>query len=401
MARKRSKKRGPTASGPLSEAPANSLSKTPPPVASSDEQEASSTKPKASPSPSKQRSFFDMPAEHKADESEPSSGQEESSSDPTEDAKQEPAGLKEQEPRPEPGKESGADPEPGASQDEVAEAKDDGEDEPKDRKRDADAEDEAAEYDRLHDDFFRKGEEVEKQHMALAQGEPSRLEDTGQTHRVSVRSAKDAADRRRKMRRVVGYVLAPAVLIAVIAGVKSYKNGGGAAAGSNHPVATVTVRPAVALSSAGPVASVPVAVATEDAAEDAEDAEEAAVEMADASSEAEASAVDGDAGVSGSDAAAQEPEAGAGSTPEPVAVVPEGVDARKEALKALEQGKWARAAEMAQAAISAHPEDATLYLYQGTALQEMGRRGDAKAVFQKCVEQAKRGPIHECRMFSK
>jgi Flp pilus assembly protein TadD len=111
--------------------------------------------------------------------------------------------------------------------------------------------------------------------------------------------------------------------------------------------------------------------------------------------------VDGDAGVTGLDGAAQEPEAGAVSTPEPVAVVPDGVDARKEALKALEQGKWARAAEMAQAAISAHPEDATLYLYQGTALQEMGRRGDAKAVFQKCVEQAKRGPIHECRMFSK
>ena len=390
MARKRSKKRGPTASGPLSEAPASSLSKTPPPVASSDGQEASSTKPKASPSPSKQRSFFDMPEEHKADESERSSGQQESSADPTDDAKQEPAGLKEQDPRPEPGKDGGADPEPGTSQDEVAEAKDDGEDEPKDRKGDADAEDDAAEYDRLHDDFFRKGEEVEKQHMALAHAEPSRLEDTGQTHLVAVRSAKDAADRRRKMRRVVGYVLAPAVLIAAIAGVKSYKNGGGAAAGSNRPVATVTVRPALAPSSAGPVASVPVAVAAEDAGEDA--AEEAAVQMADAS--LEVSAVEGDA-------AAQEPEAGAASTPEPVAVVPDGVDARKEALKALEQGKWARAAEMAQAAISAHPDDATLYLYQGTALQEMGRRGDAKAVFQKCVEQAKRGPIHECRMFSK
>ena len=398
MARKRSKKRGPTASGPLSEAPASSLSKTPPPVASSDKQEASSTKPK-SPSPSKQRPFFDMPEEHQADESEPSSRQEESSADPTDDAKQEPAGLKEQDQGPEPAKDDGADPEPGASKDEVAQAKDEGEDEPEDRKGDSGAEDEAAEYDRLHDDFFRKGEEVEKQHMALAQGEPSRLEDTGQTHLVSVRSAKDAAERRRKMRRVVGYVLAPALLIAVIAGVKSYKNGGGAAAGSNRPVATVTVRPALAPSSAGPVASVPVAVAAEDAAEDV--ADEAAAEMADASSEAEASVVDGDAGVTGLDGAAQEPEAGAVSTPEPVAVVPDGVDARKEALKALEQGKWARAAEMAQAAISAHPEDATLYLYQGTALQEMGRRGDAKAVFQKCVEQAKRGPIHECRMFSK
>jgi tetratricopeptide (TPR) repeat protein len=398
MAKKRSKKRRPTASGPLSEAPASSLSKAPPPVASSDEQEARSTNPKASASPSKQRSFFDMPAddaEPKAEErkTESSPGQEESSADPSDDAKQEPAGLKEQEPRPEPGKDGGADPEPGASQDEVAEAKDEREDEPEDRKGDADAEDEAAEYDRLHDDFFRKGEEVEKQHMALAQGEPSRLEDTGQTHLVAVRRTREAADRRRKMRRVVGYVLAPAVLIAVIAGVKTFKNGGGAAAGSSRPVATVTVKPALSLSSAVPAASVPVAVATEDAAQ------EAAVEMADA--EAEASVEDGDAGLPGSDAAVQEAEAGSVSTPEPVAVVPDGVDARKEALKALEQGKWARAAEMAQAAISAHPDDATLYLYHGTALQEMGRRGDAKAVFQKCVEQAKRGPIHECRMFSK
>ncbi len=400
MAKKRSKKRRPTASGPLSEAPASSLSKTPPPVAA-DEQEVSSTKPQASGGLTKKRSFFDMPedgdqpeaeeptaAAREANES--SSGQEQPSTDPSDDAKQKPAGLQEQDPGPEPGKDGGADPEPGASQEDVAKAKDEGEDEPEDRKGDADAEEEAAEHDRLHDDFFRKGEEVEKQHMALAQGEPPRLEDTGQTHLVSVRSAKDAAERRRKMRRVVGYVLAPAVLIAVIAGVKSYKNGGGAAAGSNRPVATVTVKPVLAPSMASAAVSVPTEV---------DAAQEAAEEMADAAVEAEASAVEADAAVAEPDAAA--PEAEAGATAEAAVALPEGVDARKEALKALEQGKWARAAEMAQAAIAASPDDATLYLYQATALQEMGRRGDAKAVFQKCVEQAKRGPIHECRMFSK
>ena len=80
----------------------------------------------------------------------------------------------------------------------------------------------------------------------------------------------------------------------------------------------------------------------------------------------------------------------AGADPEePVA---DDVDHRKKALAALNRGKWEEAERMAKAAVAKDSEDATLYLYQGTALQEMGRRDEAKAVFKRCIENAKRGP---------
>lgn len=68
-------------------------------------------------------------------------------------------------------------------------------------------------------------------------------------------------------------------------------------------------------------------------------------------------------------------------------------------LKALEMGKNADSIEFAKQSIQADPEDANPYLYWGTALLSLGKRVEAKEIFSRCVEHAKRGPIHECRQF--
>ena len=36
-----------------------------------------------------------------------------------------------------------------------------------------------------------------------------------------------------------------------------------------------------------------------------------------------------------------------------------------------------------------------------TQLQEQGRKQEAKEVFRRCVDTAKKGPIHECRVFAR
>ncbi|MCC6648991.1 MAG: tetratricopeptide repeat protein [Polyangiaceae bacterium] len=71
----------------------------------------------------------------------------------------------------------------------------------------------------------------------------------------------------------------------------------------------------------------------------------------------------------------------------------------RQALSALERGKYADAVAHAKASVEADPSDANAYLYWGTALLETGKRAEAKAVFSACVEAATRGPKHECRAF--
>lgn len=82
---------------------------------------------------------------------------------------------------------------------------------------------------------------------------------------------------------------------------------------------------------------------------------------------------------------------------EVVAVAPEGVDPRKEALNLLNRGKMAEAILMARAAIQRDPNHALGYLYLGTALQESGKYKEAIATYGACVRNAKQGPVWECR----
>lgn len=330
-----------------------------------------------------------------------SAPEQESSGEPPREAKTEPHEVEEGDPGLEPGDDGASDAKPDAAPDQSAKAEDHREEDPEEDERESDAGDDAAQDDGLHDDFFRKGEEVDKEHIAAraeaANGAP-RLEDTGQTRLVALRTTPEMVARRKKLRKIVGYVLAPAVVIALVAGFKLYNGEDNGKARAGSPVTSVIVQPssdpsAATVSTPGSAGGMEPGGSTLDGSEpDAEEAPEEADAASDVVADAE---TDGEAEP---DAV---PEAGAQEeTPEDVDV-PEGVDPAKAALAALNRAQWEKAAEMARAAIASNPENATLYLYQGTALQEMGRGDEAKAVFKRCVDNAKRGPINECRMFAR
>jgi hypothetical protein len=71
----------------------------------------------------------------------------------------------------------------------------------------------------------------------------------------------------------------------------------------------------------------------------------------------------------------------------------------KSALAMLERGNNKGAIETAEASVAADPTDAAAYLYWGTALMEIGKQGEAKKVFARCVAEATRGPKNDCRQF--
>lgn len=97
--------------------------------------------------------------------------------------------------------------------------------------------------------------------------------------------------------------------------------------------------------------------------------------------------------------AASEASATAGASSALVAepYVADGVDPKKEAFRLLNVGKFRDVIPLAQAAIARDPEDASPYLYLGTALQSSGRWKDGIEAYCRCVHAAKRGPVHECR----
>ncbi|MFO0659390.1 MAG: response regulator [Polyangiaceae bacterium] len=87
--------------------------------------------------------------------------------------------------------------------------------------------------------------------------------------------------------------------------------------------------------------------------------------------------------------------ASASATPDPEKAKELG----KKAIRLVESGRYKEAVAAASEAIENDPSDANVYMAWGVSLQEMGKRGEAKEVFKRCVDNAKRGPIHECRQF--
>jgi predicted negative regulator of RcsB-dependent stress response len=65
-------------------------------------------------------------------------------------------------------------------------------------------------------------------------------------------------------------------------------------------------------------------------------------------------------------------------------------------VRALERGKRDEAIELATRSIEADPTDALPYLIKGSAFLEKGDMKSARAVFDACVTQAKKGAAYEC-----
>jgi|GEM_PF-5373493 len=231
----------------------------------------------------------------------------------------------------------------------------------------------SAHDDGLHEEFFRRGEEVDREHIAAFDAavnadRPGQPSDTPVTRAVPLDPM--ILERRARFRKMVAWALVPAAIIAVIAGARLVSKAE-SSAGANHssaagspkppnPLTTNVSRPASA-SGVVPVLSAPSAGVS--------------------------AAPERSAAASAGPAVSQPP-------PEPAADV---AATRKQVLKLLNQGKFKDALPLAQSAVAADPSDAELYLYEGTALEELGRRKEAIESYSRCVHQATKGPVHECR----
>ncbi|MCL2822489.1 MAG: hypothetical protein FWD57_00720 [Polyangiaceae bacterium] len=266
----------------------------------------------------------------------------------------------------------------------IAKAEQHWEDEPKYSDHASDNNFCSADYDRLHDDFFRDGENVEMTNMALTVAEPSLQNKTNPHYQTKPTNAKHAERRRRNTRVAAALILVPAILIAVFAAYNalSYQGvpaGSASAPGHKHTASTnapnkaagaITV--SVPISEPNPTHDQHVNTNVGDAPGPTDDPQP-------------------------TDAPTAAPPAPEDPPTRAAHPVDASVDLRKEANKALNQGKWKKAEELATQAIEQYPEDANPYLYKAGALQSLGRYKDAKEVFKECARVAKKGPVHECR----
>lgn len=218
---------------------------------------------------------------------------------------------------------------------------------------------------------------------AVNDDRPSQVSDAPVTRNLAADPAIVA--RRARLRRIVAYVLLPAAVVAVIAGAKLASNTDATASSASgnttvsapatlRPLTTNASRTATPATTRPPVPEIPVPVASVSATPEPSASVAAAPE---------------DAPAAASSAPAQE---------EPPAEAAADVAAlKKQALKLLNQGKMREALPVAQSALAADPSDANLYLYVGSALEELGRRKEAIEVYSRCVHEATKGPKYECR----
>lgn len=84
----------------------------------------------------------------------------------------------------------------------------------------------------------------------------------------------------------------------------------------------------------------------------------------------------------------------------PAAPIPPRAPTKMDARRLLAAGKLKEAVTAARAALAAEPTDAETYLLLGAALQDTGRWEESMIVFASCVQNAKRGPLGDCRALS-
>jgi hypothetical protein len=244
--------------------------------------------------------------------------------------------------------------------------------------RDSKSESKGLQDDEVHDEFFRKGEEVDKEHIAAHSKSlpPSPVEfhfDDDQEVRPR-QLTPELINRQKRLRRIVTYVLGASIVLAVGAIIKFMSGADHASIDEKNAMAalpTITkTEPAVVKTAAveKPSAVAPTA---------------ASVEAPVASVEAPAASVSAAASASAAPAASSS--------------IPDGVDPKKEALRLLERSKFKEAIPFAEAAIERDPADAYGYLYLGTALQSTGKWKEGIAAYCRCVHNATKGPVVECR----
>ncbi|MBI4955839.1 MAG: hypothetical protein HY908_27720 [Myxococcales bacterium] len=183
--------------------------------------------------------------------------------------------------------------------------------------------------------------------------------------------------RRSRMRRTVGIVVGAVALVVVGALAKA------SLTSSSEPSPSAT-QPRPKTTQAAPASAAPAPTPTP-----------TAVATAPAPSATDAASADASA------SAAPEASASAATSAEATASASSSAsvkDLLAETLRLLNMNKLADAAESARRLVAAAPEDATGYLYLGSALQDLGKGAEARAAFDDCMTFAKTGPYGECAM---
>lgn len=105
------------------------------------------------------------------------------------------------------------------------------------------------------------------------------------------------------------------------------------------------------------------------------------------------------------DAPAAEPAPAPAAVPAARPAAPPPAAARSatklDARRLLASGKLQDAVTAARSALAADPTDAETYILLGAALQDTGRWEESMVVFGSCVQNAKRGPLDDCRALAR
>jgi tetratricopeptide (TPR) repeat protein len=256
-----------------------------------------------------------------------------------------------------------------------------------------------AQDDALHDEFFRQGEQIDKENVAAQAAAANWQPSEAPPHDKSIAPRWDPklTERQRRLRHLVASVLAPAAILAAIAAAKHLDATSAASTGPVSPTSAELSAARLLAARASQHAlsedSTPSLSASEPATRD----DQHAAAERDRRTVAAVATADAQQGKDLEGAAPAPTSSDVANTP----AAADGVNTRKAAVRALNQGRWDDALSAAYAALAQEPTDATLYLYAGTALQEKGRGEEARKVFRTCLQQAKRGPIHECRVFAR
>jgi hypothetical protein len=206
-------------------------------------------------------------------------------------------------------------------------------------------------------------------------------------------------DRRARLRKIVTGVVGGASLLAAFVMVKSIGWSHAQAATTSTALNSLgptiasidmSAPPAGATDQPSPVNDVPAAAAAPEPAPPAAEqlAAEVRIEVFDDPPESAQAP---------SKAAAAPPTSGAVAAPR-AAPAP---GTKLEARRLLASGKLKEAVSAARTALAADPTDAETYLLLGAALQDTGHWDESVIVFGSCMQNAKRGPLGDCRALSR
>jgi hypothetical protein len=220
-------------------------------------------------------------------------------------------------------------------------------------------------------------------------------------------------ERREKLKRLTGFVVAGALVLVSAAVVKaaffSSKPAHTPVPAAVAPAPAPTTAPSAAqVETAQPAAAAPVEPAVSATAEPAASASAEPAGSADPEADKkaeeekkaeEAKKAEEEKKAEEAKKAEEEKKAAEAGSPGTQLSAEELKALKAKATRAINSGNLKGAIEAASAAIAADPDDATMYLYLGAAYMDLGKMKEAREAFNDCVRKGKKGNVAECYAF--